>query len=251
MGISKKMSKRKESAEKYRKAVKNKEKYTKQTKTMSEKDYSQLKHDRDEKKKELKRKKIVAMEKEVMEPSKTNKKSRGSIADVQDGGKRKREKIDIATLNGNGNRFILFVGNLPYSTTRETLSEHLAASKPDLIRLPSNKETGKLKGYAFAEFTGQDASRRMNVCLRLHHTEFENRKINVELTAGGGGSSAARVEKLKQKNEKLEKERKSLISSNASKSAKQSATTDERTNSDHEPAPFVHPSRMTRVAQKS
>lgn len=55
----------------------------------------------------------------------------------------------------------------------------------------------------------------MKTCLKLyHHSSFDDeispaRKINVELTAGGGGSkSESRKEKLHAKNEKLNEERK-------------------------------------------
>jgi len=73
------------------------------------------------------------------------------------------------------------------------------------------KEGGKSKGYAFLEFDNWD---RMRTCLKLyHHSEFEDgkskpRKINIELTSGGGGNSDSRRGKIGSKNEKLEEERK-------------------------------------------
>jgi nucleolar protein 6 len=65
----------------------------------------------------------------------------------------------------------------------------------------------------------------MKTCLKLfHHSMFDpdakevggsgkgngkgGRKINVELTAGGGGKTAGRQEKIKVKNERLEEQRK-------------------------------------------
>jgi len=54
----------------------------------------------------------------------------------------------------------------------------------------------------------------MRTCLKLyHHSEFEDgkskpRKINIELTSGGGGNSESRRGKIESKNEKLEEERK-------------------------------------------
>lgn len=54
----------------------------------------------------------------------------------------------------------------------------------------------------------------MRTCLQLyHHSEFEDgkskpRKINIELTSGGGGNSDSRRGKIGSKNEKLEEERK-------------------------------------------
>jgi hypothetical protein len=39
--------------------------------------------------------------------------------------------------------------------------------------------------------------------LRLHHTLLDNRRINVEVTAGGGGKSENRTAKIKMRNDKL------------------------------------------------
>ncbi|KAK9455989.1 hypothetical protein V1511DRAFT_486902 [Dipodascopsis uninucleata] len=157
-------------------------------------------------------------------------------------------------------RFIVFVGNLPYNTTLDTLKEHLAPSKPDLVRLPTVKpvnsaSVSKARGFAFVEFVGPDARRRMNACLNLHHTEFQGRKINVELTVGGGGSkSSKRREKIKEKNRKLEEERQSKRTAKAetesnagSRHVAAVTTTDSSTTND---STFVHPSRVARLGNK-
>jgi hypothetical protein len=74
----------------------------------------------------------------------------------------------------------------------------------------THKEGGMSKGYAFLEFDNWD---RMRTCLKLyHHSDFEDgkskpRKINIELTSGGGGNSDSRRGKIGSKNEKLEEER--------------------------------------------
>jgi len=53
----------------------------------------------------------------------------------------------------------------------------------------------------------------MKTCLKLmHHSEFNDgksapRKINVELTAGGGGKTKQRTAKIVEKNHKLQEER--------------------------------------------
>lgn len=60
------------------------------------------------------------------------------------------------------------------------------------------------RGCAFAEFSSPTALQK---ALRFHHSQFHNRQINVELTAGGGGKSEQRQEKIKAKNAELEKER--------------------------------------------
>jgi len=43
--------------------------------------------------------------------------------------------------------------------------------------------------------------------LKLHQSELEGRNINVELTAGGGGKSDTRMEKLKKRNRELHEQR--------------------------------------------
>jgi nucleolar protein 6 len=120
-------------------------------------------------------------------------------------------------------RFIVFIGNLPYTATTPAIQSHFSKLQPFTVRHSTNKETGRSRGFAFLEFEGYD---KMKTCLKLfHHSLFDAsagqppsqhekgkksqaRKINVELTAGGGGGkSAARKERIKEKNEKLEGER--------------------------------------------
>ena len=43
--------------------------------------------------------------------------------------------------------------------------------------------------------------------LKLHQSELDGRMINVELTAGGGGKSEGRIEKLKKRNKELHEQR--------------------------------------------
>ena len=82
-------------------------------------------------------------------------------------------------------RWIVFIGNLPFSATTTSVSAHFASLKPIGVRLLTDKATGKSRGIAFVEFDNYD---RMKTCLeKYHHTEFNDgvsaaRKINVELT---------------------------------------------------------------------
>ncbi|KAK9450944.1 uncharacterized protein V1518DRAFT_412131 [Limtongia smithiae] len=226
------LSKKQQRANLFRKAVKSGEKYVRPEKEVSAAEHALKKQAKEAAQAEKKEKARMAAEKKA-EAEKTNEeeerkkfeesekaaeaiKTKRKISEVDEGNE------DAATTTTEENstkkkrktgykpRFILFIGNLPYAATTESLSKHLAASKPDEIRLATDKATKKVKGYAFAEFTGDDASIRMNVCLRLHHTELNGRKINVELTAGGGGSGANRQAKLKTKNEGLEQERRDI-----------------------------------------
>ncbi|KAL1640616.1 hypothetical protein SLS58_006811 [Diplodia intermedia] len=109
-------------------------------------------------------------------------------------------------------RFIVFIGNLPYTATKDSVAKHFAKLPPTSIRAPMTNDNKKSKGFAFLEFDRYDY---MKSCLKLyHHSSFDDgksaaRKINVELTAGGGGAkSEARKEKLKHKNERLNEQRK-------------------------------------------
>ncbi|KAF3186040.1 hypothetical protein TWF225_005008 [Orbilia oligospora] len=167
-------------------------------------------------------------------------------------------------------RFIVFVGNLPYTTTQATLTAHLSTVKPTGVRIatykpgeapkgrgfkskkptPSSSEEGSkgsetiCKGYAFVEFP--DAG-RMKSCLSLfHHSEFEGRKINVELTAGGGGKSSDRKERVKAKNESLNTERKKRYEEDKKKRAERGEKVEEE-KVEEEVEDGIHPSRRKRV----
>ncbi|KAJ1814167.1 hypothetical protein LPJ56_004930 [Coemansia sp. RSA 2599] len=109
--------------------------------------------------------------------------------------------------NGAGNpvRFMVFVGNIPFKATADDLRQHLSSANPTSVRLMTNKETGKSRGFAFADFASAGDLKR---ALRFHHSRMGEKKINVELTAGGGGNSENRREKIKRRREDLEKERK-------------------------------------------
>ena len=80
----------------------------------------------------------------------------------------------------------------------------LRLDPPPAVRLMTMKDTLKSKGCAFLEFTHSNA---LLQGLKLHHSNLDGRQINVELTAGGGGKSAARINKLKQRNAQLGQQR--------------------------------------------
>ncbi|TBU39083.1 hypothetical protein BD309DRAFT_929594 [Dichomitus squalens] len=112
-------------------------------------------------------------------------------------------------------KFILFVGNLKYTTTKEAVEQHFSkCDPPPTVRLmtpkPSatSKPSVKSKGFAFVEFKHRNA---LQQGLKLHQSELEGRKINVELTAGGGGNSEHRLEKVKQRNKGLHDQRKKQL----------------------------------------
>ncbi|RMD39509.1 hypothetical protein DV735_g5628, partial [Chaetothyriales sp. CBS 134920] len=129
-------------------------------------------------------------------------------------------------------------------TTTEALEKHFSGVAPFSLRHSTDKASGKSKGFAFIEFDHYD---RMKTCLQLYHHSYFNpdapnagpgndgsnlegeagaaegqgqdkgqkmkskkdkgRRINVELTAGGGGKSSRRQERIKLKNQKLAEQR--------------------------------------------
>ncbi|KAF2741334.1 hypothetical protein EJ04DRAFT_571442 [Polyplosphaeria fusca] len=110
-------------------------------------------------------------------------------------------------------RFIVFVGNLPFTATKEEVEAHFSKVQPTAIRIMTEKGTSKPRGFAFLEFERYDL---METCLdKFQHSHFPDpknkklgyRKINIELTAGGGGNTDDRKEKIRARNDKLDEER--------------------------------------------
>ncbi|KAI5846339.1 hypothetical protein DFP73DRAFT_593402 [Morchella snyderi] len=145
-------------------------------------------------------------------------------------------------------RFIVFIGNLPFTTTKAALEKHFAAVQPKSVRIITHRDDPKkCKGFAFLEFEGYD---RMQSCLlKFHHTVFNDgsgdRKINVELTAGGGGGkSKARKTKLETKNQKLDEQRKRKIEEEEKLKTEKKA---KQPQGDNEGQTGIHPSRRRQV----
>ncbi|KAF9773387.1 hypothetical protein IL306_008827 [Fusarium sp. DS 682] len=120
-------------------------------------------------------------------------------------------EAEAEAADGKGDRHIVFVGNLPFTATAETIKAHFASLNPVGVRCMSNPKDNKpCRGFAFVEF---DKVWHMRTCLdKFHHSEFSDgvsypRRINVELTAGGGGKTKQRQDKIKEKNRKLNENR--------------------------------------------
>jgi nucleolar protein 6 len=121
------------------------------------------------------------------------------------------QKADEKADNSNNKqRFILFLGNLRYTTTLETIQQHFAScDPPPKVRLltpkaASGRTTTKSKGCAFLEFSHRNA---LQQGLKLHHSDIDGRQVNVELTAGGGGKGEGRLQKLRERNKGLDDQR--------------------------------------------
>lgn len=150
-------------------------------------------------------------------------------------------------------RFICFVGNLPYSATADSLRKHFEKNPPASVRVATEKDKPtKCRGFGFIEFDNYD---RMKTCLKLyHHSMFDDgkyppRRINVELTAGGGGKSEHRRAKIEAKNKKLNEERQRQAK-NIQKEKTKSKNTHSKENEEQGADQWagIHPSRRARMA---
>ncbi|KAG0357576.1 hypothetical protein BC939DRAFT_429778 [Gamsiella multidivaricata] len=132
----------------------------------------------------------------------------GSAKETSEGDKEKEAKTAVKTAPKN-QKFIVFVGNLPFNITKEQLEKHFeSCGKISSVRVQTDKATGKGKGFAFMEFPDVES---MQKALFFNKTLIKERPINVELTAGGGGNkSTARKQKIAVKNEALNEERRKL-----------------------------------------
>jgi nucleolar protein 6 len=147
-----------------------------------------------------------------------------------------------------GARFICFVGNLPFSADHESLTNHFAKIQPLSVRVATQRDKPtKCRGFGFVEFDNYD---RMKTCLKLyHHSMFDDgkyppRRINVELTAGGGGNTEARKAKIEAKNKKLYEERQR----NAKEQKKEKEKKKHGEETGQGDYAGVHPSRLGRMA---
>ena len=113
-----------------------------------------------------------------------------------------------ANEGGRKKRYIVFVGNLAYHAKKDHVQKHfekgLGKGKVISVRILEDKNTKKSKGFAFVELADKESHLG---ALDMHQSFLHHRKINVEMTAGGGGNTAKRKEKLKQKNDWLDKRR--------------------------------------------
>ena len=72
----------------------------------------------------------------------------------------------------------LFVGNLAYGVTEAELRELFSAAGPVLqVRLPTDRETGKPRGFAFVDF--DDRSQAEEAIRRFNQQRFKDRAIAV------------------------------------------------------------------------
>jgi cold-inducible RNA-binding protein len=87
----------------------------------------------------------------------------------------------------------LYVGNLPYSTTEDQLTELFSrAGKVDNVRVMRDMATGRARGFAFVEMASDDDAQK--AISELHEHQMDGRALVVnearpkpEGGFGGGG----------------------------------------------------------------
>lgn len=90
----------------------------------------------------------------------------------------------------------LFVGNLPFSATEESVRALFAPhGNIDSLALINDRETGRPRGFGFIEMSNADAAKAMQA---LNGKNFEGRDLKVneaqarERNGGGGGGGGNR-----------------------------------------------------------
>ena len=92
----------------------------------------------------------------------------------------------------------LYVGNLPYSTSEDQLTELFSrAGKVDTVRVMRDMATGRARGFAFVEMGSDEEAQR--AIAELHEHQLEGRALVVnearpkpEGGFGGGGGGGGR-----------------------------------------------------------
>jgi RNA recognition motif-containing protein len=86
-----------------------------------------------------------------------------------------------------GNR--LFVGNLSFGTSQQVIEETFAAAgEVREVALPTDRESGRPRGFAFVTMADDQAAQ--NAINQLNGTELDGRQIRVDIAQerqGGGG----------------------------------------------------------------
>ncbi len=89
----------------------------------------------------------------------------------------------------------LYVGNLPYSVTESSLQEMFSEAGPvDSVKLITDRDTGRSKGFAFVEMASEEGAER--AIAEFNGRKLEGRPLTVNEakpqqprdSRGGGGA---------------------------------------------------------------
>lgn len=79
----------------------------------------------------------------------------------------------------------VFLGNLPYDASEEELIAHFSQAGPVVsLRLVSDKETGKPKGFGFCEY--RDHETALSAVRNLEDLPFKGRQLRINIADGQG-----------------------------------------------------------------
>lgn len=128
----------------------------------------------------------------------------GAVMSEETGAKKISVPREADTVHGkkpakNKRRYILFIGNLPKTSSHAEIVNHFKMRGVDAseFRLLTHKDTGKSKGCGFMELS---SDKMMQNALKFHRSRLKGKNINVEVTCGGGGKSERRKAKIVKKN---------------------------------------------------
>jgi RNA recognition motif-containing protein len=84
----------------------------------------------------------------------------------------------------------LYVGNLPFNVTEAELREHFSTIGPlSYLSIPTDRETGKPRGFAFLEF--KDRAQADEAIRRFNNQSFKGRSITIGEARGRDESRRA------------------------------------------------------------
>ncbi len=82
----------------------------------------------------------------------------------------------------------LYVGNLPYSATEDSLREAFSASGTvDSVHLITDRDTGQSKGFAFVEMASDGEAQRATQAMNGATLDGRQIKVNEAKPKGSGG----------------------------------------------------------------
>jgi len=85
----------------------------------------------------------------------------------------------------------LYVGNLSWGTSEESLRSYFTQAGPVTdLRIITDRETGRSRGFAFVTMASEDASK--SALQTLNQTDLDGRTIQVSEARGDGGAGGNR-----------------------------------------------------------
>ena len=95
-------------------------------------------------------------------------------------------EVSHATSAAEGRR--LYIGNLPYSTTKEQLTEFFTEFLVKSVSIPINPRTGRAVGYAFVDLQSKEEAER--AIAELSGKEVLERKVSVQAARKPGAQTS-------------------------------------------------------------